>query len=108
MAYKVLWDSRVEKDLSNLDKKTKERIINKVTTYLNKKPESLGKKLSGEYSQYYRYQEGSWRIIYSLNKQENILTVYKVGHRKEIYKDFGRKMLPMALLVSLLKSNPFG
>ncbi len=107
MAYKVLWDSRIEKDLSGLDRRTKERIINKVTTHLNKNPESLGKKLSGEYSQYYRYQEGNWRIIYSISKKENILTVYKVGHRKEIYKDFGRKMLPMALLVSLLKNNPF-
>lgn len=108
MAYKVIWDSRVEKDLSGLDRKTKERIINKVTTYLNKNPESLGKKLSGEHSNYYRYRESNWRIIYSINKKENILTVYKVGHRKEIYKDFGRKMLPMALLVSLLKNNLLG
>jgi mRNA interferase RelE/StbE len=105
LAYKVLWDSRVEKDLLGLDGKTKERIINKVTTYLNKNPESLGKKLSGEYSSYYRYRENNWRVICSTNKKEKNLTVYKVGHRKEIYKDFGRKMLPMALLVSLLKNN---
>ena len=48
-------------------------------------PES--KKIQG-YTDYYRIRVGMYRIIYRVEKKIEIVTIIKVGHRKEIYRNF--------------------
>ena len=31
-----------------------------------------------------------YRIIYSLNEEENIIQVFQIGHRKDVYEQFNR------------------
>jgi mRNA interferase RelE/StbE len=29
---------------------------------------------------------GDWRVMYEVNHNDKVVTVHKVGHRKEVYK----------------------
>jgi mRNA interferase RelE/StbE len=34
----------------------------------------------------YRVRQGRYRIVYSLDDEERVLTVVKIGHRKDVYR----------------------
>lgn len=43
------------------------------------------KKLKGELKDKYRYRVGSFRIIYSINKEEKVIWMENIGSRGDIY-----------------------
>ncbi len=48
-------------------------------------PRSKGKALKGKLSIYWRYRVGDYRLICDINDSEIIITVVRIGHRKDIY-----------------------
>ncbi len=38
---------------------------------------------------FYRIRIGDYRIVYSLDKTRKIITVMKIAHRREIYRNIG-------------------
>jgi mRNA interferase RelE/StbE len=48
-------------------------------------PRSKGKALKGKLSNYWRYRVGDYRLICDINDSEIIITVVRIGHRKDIY-----------------------
>lgn len=87
MAYKVILLEQAIEDLSSLDKKIAQQILYKVGTYLVKSPETIGKPLKGEFSGFFKYRVGNWRVIYYLEQEKNTLTVTKIHHRSTVYKE---------------------
>ncbi len=85
MAYKLLFDDKVTKDLKNIDKPWQKKILEAITTKLIEDP-YIGKKLVGDLSSYYRYRVNDYRIIYEILEDEIILVVIKIKHRKDVYK----------------------
>ena len=84
--YQVIILPKALDDLSRLDKSIAKRITDKLT-WLSENiktitPIPLISSLSG----FYKLRVGDWRIIYDIDRDENIITVHKIGHRKEIYK----------------------
>lgn len=43
-------------------------------------------KLAGG-SDRYRLRQGAYRIVYSIEDDEHVVVVFKVGHRSEVYRD---------------------
>lgn len=84
--YRVAWEDKAIDDLSYLPDKISTQIYNKVEKYLAREPRQLGAPLSGNYSGYYRYRIGDYRIIYEINDDEIVIYVVRVGHRKDIYE----------------------
>jgi mRNA interferase RelE/StbE len=65
-------------------KKERQRIIQRIGQ-LAKDPRPTGsKKLSGH--DRYRIRQGSYRIVYSIEDNELVVVVVKVGHRKDVYR----------------------
>lgn len=48
-------------------------------------PRSKGKALKGKLSNYWRYRVGDYRLICDIKDSEIIITVLRIGHRKDIY-----------------------
>lgn len=48
-------------------------------------PRSKGKALKGKLSNYWIYRVGDYRLICDINDSEIIITVVRIGHRKDIY-----------------------
>jgi mRNA interferase RelE/StbE len=84
--YTVRWDSEAQIDLKTIGKAEAKRIIEKVTRHLVKDPQGLGKPLRGEMSGLYRYRISNYRVIYRILKQEIVIEVISVGHRKDVYE----------------------
>jgi mRNA interferase RelE/StbE len=83
--YKVVYLDSVEEDLKKLDKPTVKKIITRIESYLAQDPQGLGKQLKGEFQGYWRYRWGDYRVMYKISEREILITVLRIGHRKEVY-----------------------
>jgi len=83
--YKVVLDKKVLKDLKQIDKKEQIKIIETIENRLARDP-FIGKRLAGNFSEYYRYRVGNYRIIYLIYQMKIEIEIIKIGHRKDVYK----------------------
>ncbi len=82
--YKIVFKKSVAKDLKKIPKKDISKIL-KVIRSLATDPRPHGvKKLSGQ--ERYRMRQGNYRILYSIEDAQLIITVVKVGDRREVYR----------------------
>lgn len=89
----IKWDLRFQKDAQKeflkLDPPIQRRILQyfkeRVLTIDN--PRILGKSLTGNLQEFWRYRVGDYRIICKIEDDNIIITVVMVGHRREIYED---------------------
>ena len=80
--YSIGWKENSLNDLEKLENHVSRRIVKKVEE-LSENPFSKEiKKLKA--SKYFRLRVGDYRIIFSIEK--NMITILKVGHRKNIYE----------------------
>jgi mRNA interferase RelE/StbE len=49
-------------------------------------PRQLGKPLTGQFSELWRYRVGDYRIIASIEDEEVRILVIRLGHRRDIYR----------------------
>ncbi len=79
----IVFKSSIEGDLKNIDNHKAVQLINKISTNLP----SLAlqcKPLKGKFKGLRRYRAGNYRVIFTIIKNEIIIT--KIGHRKDVYK----------------------
>lgn len=86
MVYKVLYKASVENDLKKLDKSTVKRIIHDIETKLALNPTELGKQLKGVFKGLRSYNIGEYRVIYKTSKEEILILILRISHRKDTYK----------------------
>ena len=83
--YQVTFVPRVERDLKQLDRFIRLRILRKIE-WLAENLESLSPKaLAGQWRGMYKLRVGDYRVIYTLDPTDELLIVHAVGHRSEIY-----------------------
>jgi len=85
LSYKVRWHEDALEDLKSLDKKTQKKILQRVKEYLPQNPVSLGKPLRGIFKGFFRYRIGNVRIIYTLDHENETVSILKIGDRKNVY-----------------------
>jgi mRNA interferase RelE/StbE len=44
------------------------------------------KRLTGEFSGYWRYRVGDWRVVYRIDDAERRVNVVAIAHRREVYE----------------------
>ena len=42
--------------------------------------------LKGEYSAYYKFRIGDYRVLYQILDDEKTILIYSIGHRRDIYR----------------------
>jgi mRNA interferase RelE/StbE len=74
-----------ERALSALDKPHRERIGARIDALAtNPRPAGI-KKLHGD-DNVWRLRVGEYRVIYEIHDRRLVVTVVKVGHRREVYR----------------------
>jgi len=82
--YKIFFKKSVWKDFKSIPDATLTKIMEHINS-LSKNPRQIScTKLSGQVK--YRMRCGQYRIIYSIQDDELIIWVVKVGHRKDVYR----------------------
>jgi len=83
--YKVSIKRSAVKEIEAIpQKKERQRIIRRIGQLAEDPHPPGSKKLSG--NDKYRVRQGSYRIVYSVEDNELIVVVVKVGHRKDVYR----------------------
>lgn len=85
MVYRVTYLDSVETDFKKIDKSVVKKILNRIETYLARAPKGLGKPLQGDFHGYWRYRWGDYRVIYKISEHEILITVLRIGNRKDVY-----------------------
>ncbi len=82
--YKILFTSRVLKELNELENTIYLKVREKIFT-LADDPRPVGSlKLTSENG--YRIRSGDFRILYEINDNMKTVTLLRIGHRRDVYK----------------------
>ncbi|TRU17739.1 MAG: type II toxin-antitoxin system RelE/ParE family toxin [Microcystis aeruginosa Ma_QC_B_20070730_S2] len=84
MNYRVIIPKPVQKQLNNLPKQQRERLITAIRLLTDTHRPSGVKKLKG-YDDTYRIRIGDYRIIYKIQDQEMLIIILSSIHRKDAY-----------------------
>jgi mRNA interferase RelE/StbE len=85
MSYSVEFTSAGMASLEELNPTIQQRILNKIRwlsdNFDDINPQSLTADLSG----LSKLRVGDYRVIYSFNVDIQIITIHKIGHRRDVY-----------------------
>lgn len=79
----IRWERRAFKELSRIPKKDRARVVAAVETL--KKAPLKGKLLSADWKGLRRLRVGRYRVVYAFDGEVLMISVVRVGHRKEVY-----------------------
>ncbi len=91
--YRIIIKKSAAKELEALPKKDLRRIIKRIQSLADNPPPCLlvedksgggSQKLSGK--EQYRIRQGDYRIVYSTEDKNSLVDIFKIGHRREIYR----------------------
>ena len=80
----IFFVKSAEKELLKLDKKLAERILTKISLLESDPFGQNSQKLGG--GKGYRIRIGGYRVVYTLDKAAKTVTIIKIGHRRDVYK----------------------
>ena len=85
MAYSILLAPPAERQLRSFSSAIQKRLVNRMKT-LQQDPRPPGVKKLADEDHLYRIREGDFRIIYTIQDEELIILVLKIGNRKDVYR----------------------
>ena len=84
--YRLAFKKSVSKDLRGLPQRDIAHILACIEALADDPRASGCEKLSGQ--ERYRVRQGVYRIVYEILDEILLVTVIKVGHRRDVYKGF--------------------
>ncbi len=84
MPYRLELETRARKELLDLPKAIQD-LLSDLLDDLQNNPRPPGtKKLTGQEG--YRIRKGNYRVLYAVSDKEQLVRVYRIGHRREVYR----------------------
>jgi mRNA interferase RelE/StbE len=83
-SYSILITRSAAKELESVPCKDRQRIIRRISALADDPRPEGSEKLSGD--EKYRIRQGDYRILYSIEDDVLVVTVVRVGHRREVYR----------------------
>jgi mRNA interferase RelE/StbE len=82
--YELRFKNSVIKDLRALPRSDVAKVLERIDALRDDPRPPGSEKLSAQ--ERYRVRQGSYRILYEIEDQQVVVTVVKVGHRREVYR----------------------
>ncbi len=82
--YRLIVKQSVSKDLKKIPQKDAKRIVMAIQSLAENPRPPQSKKLSGQ--ERYRLRQGNYRILYTIEDDELVICVVKVGNRQDVYR----------------------
>jgi mRNA interferase RelE/StbE len=86
LEYSVRVLKPASKELEKLDRTVARRIVARIDWLASNLDSTKLFPLKGELSGLYKVREGAYRIIIEILREDRIIVVHAIGHRREIYK----------------------
>ena len=84
-SYSLLIKTSAAKDLEATPKKDRKRLAARIKGRATTPRPTGSEKLSGE--EKYRIRQGDYRILYLIEDASLTVTIVKIGHRREVYRN---------------------
>ena len=85
-AYKLLLKATAAKEIEAVGTKVgRQRIVKRIQSLAVDPRTSGSEKLAG-YGDRCRLRQGQYRIVYLIDDERHEVTIFKIGHRKEVYR----------------------
>jgi len=84
MAYRVSLETRARREFLDLPEKTRETISDAIDDLTDNPRPPGSKKIVGRNG--YRIRKGDYRVLYAISDSERMERIYRIGHRREIYR----------------------
>ncbi len=85
--FRLLLSPAAEKDFANLEAALKQRIVEKLSWFLEN--DVLPETLEGNFERFYKLRVGDYRIVYDF-ELDTVIRVRLIAHRSRVYKDLAR------------------
>lgn len=84
--YSLLIKPSAGKELESIDSKAdRQRIVARIQSLAADPRPQGSEKLAGS-SDRYRVRQGQYRVVYLIDDARREVTIFKVGHRREVYR----------------------
>ena len=84
--YRLVIKASVAKEIEAVGTKIdRQRIVERIRI-LARNPRLPGSEKLAGYSDRYRVRQGQYRIVYLIDDERLEVTIFKVGHRKDVYR----------------------
>ena len=84
-SYRLLLKASAAKEIEAIStKRERQRILDRIGELAHDPRPRGTRKLAG-HSDRYRLRQGPYRILYSVDDEAHVVTIVKVGHRREVY-----------------------
>lgn len=84
--YRLLIKASAAKEIEAIDANAdRQRVVKRIQALAAEPRGSGSEKLAG-YGDRYRARQGRYRIIYLIDDGRREVTIFKVGHRKDVYR----------------------
>ncbi len=86
MSYYVEFKPRATDGLAHLDALAAQRVMNRIEWLSENLDVTNPKALTGQLKGLFRLRAGDYRILYSVSREQRLIAIHFVSHRKDIYK----------------------
>ena len=84
--YRLLIKASAAKEIEALGTKAdRQRVVQRIQQ-VAVDPRTVGSEKLAGYADRYRLRQGQYRIIYLIDDGRHEVTIFKVGHRKDVYR----------------------
>ena len=84
--YRVRLLGGASKDLAKLDKPAARRIVGRLHWLAENRKDASLEVLAGEFEGLFKLRVGDYRVVYELLREEQLILVHAIGHRREVYR----------------------
>ena len=85
-SYRVTIKTSAAKELEALEPRSlRVRIVSRIERLAQTPRPPGSQKLAGE-AERYRIRQGAHRIVYSVDDQQRVVLIVKIGHRRDVYR----------------------
>lgn len=85
MAYEVEFEAQVAKQLRDMQRADLDRVMDRVKALADDPRPQGSEKLAGM-ANAWRIRSGNYRVVYTVDDRAQVVTVTRVGHRREVYR----------------------
>ena len=85
MSYQFVFEPEAIADLDEMDATTRQRIFYKINWLALNFEQAVPQGLSANLAGFYKLRVGDYRVIYTVNQPEQLISIVRAGHRREVY-----------------------
>ena len=85
MSYSVEYEPEALADLERLTQAVRERVIHKITWLSENFDQITPQTLTADLSGFFKLRVGDYRVIYEFSRDDKVISIDRIRHRREVY-----------------------